>query len=56
MGILFPFRKFNSELLGFIYKGKEGTSSDEASKFKVPSFLMSGNYVAVINKLLNLPQ
>jgi hypothetical protein len=22
MGILFPFRKFNSELLGFIYKGK----------------------------------
>jgi hypothetical protein len=56
MGILFPFRKFDSALLDFIYETKEGTGDDEVDKYKVPSFLMSGNYAAVINKLLRLPQ
>jgi Clostripain family len=56
MGILFPFRKFDSELLNFIYKTTENSNSIVANNYTVPSFLKSWNYAAVINKILKLPQ
>lgn len=57
VGILFPFRQFDSELLGFIFKRNQAGSQADANEFSMPSFLANeSDYATVINKILNLPQ